>query len=229
VSLGVAIVIVAASTALGVAAMLLVRRRAPEGSYFEDGDRAAGVFGVLATGFAVLIGFVVFLAFTSYDAARAGAESEARIVAQQVETAQLMPENVRERLTLQLVCYARSVAGVQWDRMEEGTLGEDLNPWSVRLFHTLADADPQTATEQSAYDKWLDERSAREEAREDRIHGAIGVIPTPLWYVLFLTAALVFVYMLFFARQWGARRRARNDDGHRRGGRGIAVVTPAVP
>ena len=74
--------------------MLLVRRTAPDGSYFNDGDRAAGVFGVLATGFAVLLGFVVFLAFTSYDAARAGAETEARIVAQQVETAQLFPPAV---------------------------------------------------------------------------------------------------------------------------------------
>ena len=54
--------------------MLLVRRHAPDGSYFHDGDRAAGVFGVLATGFAVL------------------------------------------------VCYARSVRGVQWQRMVDGTL-----------------------------------------------------------------------------------------------------------
>ena len=30
--------------AVAVAAMLLVRRRAPEGSYFSDGDRASGVF-----------------------------------------------------------------------------------------------------------------------------------------------------------------------------------------
>jgi hypothetical protein len=34
------------------------------------------VFGVLATGFAVLLGFVVFLAFASYDGSRAGAEDE---------------------------------------------------------------------------------------------------------------------------------------------------------
>lgn len=60
-----------------IAAMLLVRRKAPAGSYFQDGDRAAGVFGVLATGFSVLLGFIVFLAFSSYDASRAGAESEA--------------------------------------------------------------------------------------------------------------------------------------------------------
>src|SRR6478609_9586688 len=194
-----AVAIVALVTTCAVCAMLLVRRRAPEGSYFHDGDRAAGVFGVLATGFAVLLGFVVFLAFTSYDAARAGAESEAQIVAQQVETAQLFPPAVSGRLTRQLVCYARSVAGVQWDRMEAGTLGEQLNPWATKLFHTLQAADPQTPTEQAAYSKWLDERSAREEARSDRIHGAIGVIPLPLWLVLFFISLVLVVYMLFFA------------------------------
>ena len=85
-----AIVIVVA-TSLAVTAMLLVRRRAPEGSRFQDGDRASGVFGVLATGFSVLLGFVVFLAFESFDTSRSGAESEAQLVRQQFETAQLFP------------------------------------------------------------------------------------------------------------------------------------------
>ena len=71
--------------------MLLVRRRAPEGSYFSDGDRASGVFGVLATGFSVLLGFIIFLAFDSYDESRSGAEAEAITVVQQVETAQFLP------------------------------------------------------------------------------------------------------------------------------------------
>src|SRR5919106_3690591 len=114
-SLVVAIVVVAAATAVAIGAMLVVRRTAPDGSYFHDGDRAAGVFGVLSTGFAVLLGFVVFLAFTSYDAARAGAEAEALTVAQQVETAQFLPPAAAAELTGELVCYARSVAGVQWE------------------------------------------------------------------------------------------------------------------
>jgi hypothetical protein len=76
VNIALAILIVLVASTLAIAPMLWVRRKAPEGSYFNDGDRAAGVFGVLATGFAVLLGFVVFLAFTSYDTARAGAESE---------------------------------------------------------------------------------------------------------------------------------------------------------
>jgi hypothetical protein len=195
----VAILIVLAATCAAVAAMLFVRRNAPDGSYFNDGDRAAGVFGVLATGFAVLLGFVVFLAFTSYDSARAGAEAEALTVAQQIETAQFFPSAVAGELTGELVCYARSVAGVQWERMEAGTLGEELNPWGVELFRTLRTVQPQTTTEEAAYGKWLDQTSDREEARSDRIHGAVGVIPTPLWAVLFFTAGVIFIYMLFFA------------------------------
>ena len=46
-----AFLVIGALVAVAVTALLLVRRRAPEGGFFEDGDRAAGVFGVLATGF----------------------------------------------------------------------------------------------------------------------------------------------------------------------------------
>ena len=51
--------VVALAVGVAVSALLLVRRRAPDGSFFADGDRAAGVFGVLATGFSVLLGLIV--------------------------------------------------------------------------------------------------------------------------------------------------------------------------
>jgi protein-S-isoprenylcysteine O-methyltransferase Ste14 len=191
--------IVVVVTALAITGMLLVRRRAPAGSYFEDGDRAAGVFGVLATGFAVLLGFVVFLAFESFDTARSGAETEAQIVTAQFETAQLFPVAVRARLSGELVCYARTVIHQEWPQMQAGTLGDSVNPWGVATFRTLRTVDPRSASEQVAYAKWLDQRSDREAARADRTHGAEGVIPAPLWIVLFLSAAIIFVFMLFFA------------------------------
>jgi hypothetical protein len=188
-----------AVTAASVAVMLLVRRRAPEGSYFSDGDRASGVFGVLATGFSVLLGFIIFLAFSSYDLSRSGAETEALVVAQQFQTAQFFPADSRTELSGELVCYARSIVFDEWDRMEAGTIGDSVNPWGVELFRTLQGVSPAGATQESAYDKWLEQTSAREEARLDRIHGAEGVIPTPLWIVLFVISGVVFVYMLFFA------------------------------
>jgi amino acid transporter len=194
-----ATLVIAGTTSVAVAAMLLVRRRAPEGSYFADGDRAAGVFGVLATGFSVLLGFVVFLAFESYDQSRAGAETEAVVVAQQVETAQFFPRPAADELTGELVCYGRSVVHTEWPRAEAGNLGDAINPWGAESFRTLQGVQPRTPSQQAAYSKWLDQRFDREAARSDRIHGAVGVIPTPLWVVLLFIALVIFVFMLFFA------------------------------
>ena len=82
--------------------------------------------------------------------------------------------------------------------MQAGTQGDAINPWGVKLFRTLQSVRPQSATRQSAYDKWLEQTSAR------RRHvgiapGAVGVIPIQLWIVLFFIAAVIFVFMLFFA------------------------------
>jgi hypothetical protein len=191
--------VVAGVTAVAVAAMLLVRHQAPAGSYFEDGDRAAAVFGVLATGFAVLLGFVVFLAFESFDTSRSGAATEAQVVREEFETAQSFPVVARGRLSGELVCYARTVIKSEWPQMQAGTLGDEINPWTIVMFRTTHSVEPRSASEQAAYAKWLDERSDRESARADRIHGAEGVIPVPLWIVLLLSAVVIFVFMLFFA------------------------------
>jgi len=83
--------------------------------------------------------------------------------------------------------------------MESGSLGDAYNPWGVTMFATLRTTEPRSASEQAAYGKWLDQRTDREEARADRTHGAEGVIPDPLWIVLFLSAGIIFVFMLFFA------------------------------
>ena len=157
------ILIGAVSVAIG--AMLFVRRTAPEGSYFEDGDRASGVFGVLATGFAIFAGFVIFLAFTSYDQSRSGAEAEGLAVFQQFETAQFLPANVRPRLTGELVCYGRSVVSKEWPSMQDGTVGA-INPWAVALFTSLKLAKPKTSVEDAAYGKWLDQTSDREDGAQ---------------------------------------------------------------
>jgi hypothetical protein len=131
------LIILIAANAATIGAMLLVRRRAPEGSYFADGDRASGVFGVIAGGFAIFAGFIIFLAFTSYDQSRSGGEIEALTVLQQFETAEFLPAATRERLSGELVCYGRSVVYQEWPQMEDGTGGDAINPWAIALFRSF--------------------------------------------------------------------------------------------
>jgi len=193
------VLIVAGASAIAIAAMMVVRRKAPEGSYFADSDRASGVFGVLATGFAILLGFIVFLAFTTYDESRAGAEAEALVLLQQVETAQFLPADVASELSGELTCYGRYVVHQEWPALERGDDTEDANPWGIAVFETVRTVQTETPEQETAYAKFLDQTSEREQARLDRVHGAEGILPGPLWIALFAIAAVIFVFMLFYA------------------------------
>ena len=191
--------VIAVACAVAVASLLFVRRRAPEGGFFEDGDRAAGVFGVLATGFSILLGFIVFLAFESYDQSRTGAEQEALVLVQQVENAQFFPPASRAELTGELVCYGRSVVNGEWDRMRAGTEGDAINPWGVTLFRSLQavraeDRDRADRVRQVARPD-LGARGGAPGSRPRRV----GCDPDQLWIVLFFVAGVIFVFMLFFA------------------------------
>lgn len=198
-NLAFALLIVLASVAVGIGAMLLVRRNAPEGSYFTDSDRSGAIFGMIAGGFAILLGFIVFLAFTSYDQSRSGAELEALTVLEQYQTAQFLPADTAEAVTGELICYARYVVEREWPAMEGGDLDDEINPWSLALFLSLSDVEPTEPTEESAFDAWLGQTIQRQEARQDRVHGAEGILPWPLWIVLIAVALMVFGYMLMFA------------------------------
>ena len=67
------------------------------------------------------------------------------------------------------------------------------------MFRTLRAVELDTPQQESAYDQWLEQTSAREIGRQDRIHGAAGVMPTPLWIALFFISAIVLVFLFGFA------------------------------
>ena len=155
----------------------------------------------LRPGFAVLLGFVVFLAFESFDTSRSGAETEAQIVRQQFETAQLLPVAVRSpafRRARLLRAYGdpQRVAA-ECRRAPSGTASI---PWSFAMFRITKGIEPRSAARSRRLTRSGSTSAATARPRAaDRTHGAEGVIPLPLWIVLFLSAVIIFVFMLFFA------------------------------
>ena len=116
-NLWLAFVTVGATTGLAIGGLLWIRHRSPHGGHFGDTSRAAGLFSILATTFAVLFAFVVFLSFNAYDKTRAGASTEATTLLQQLETVQFLPASVAPQLSGELVCYGRAVVHQEWPRI----------------------------------------------------------------------------------------------------------------
>ena len=108
-------------------------------------------------------------------------------MAQQVQTAQFLPGDAAAELDAASwsATPARSPgpSGTPWPTARSATR---INPWGAEMFRTISPVDPDDGTEQSAYDRWMDQTADREQARIDRVHGAEGIIPLPLWLALFV-------------------------------------------
>jgi hypothetical protein len=199
VNLWIAAAIVLGAVAGAVAAMFLVRRRAPLGGFFTDSDRAAGVFGVLGTSFAVLLAFVIFLAFESYGNAKENAGQEAVSAIELDHTAKLFRSPERVNLGGQLICYARAVISDEWPAMRHQRESKLVQGWLAALDTSTARLDIRGQKQVVAYAHWLDQNSERREGRRGRLAEAAPFVPIPIWLVLIVGAVLLVGYMCFYA------------------------------
>jgi hypothetical protein len=194
-----AIVLLVAANVVTAGLMLLVRRRAPEGSYFHDTTQASGVFTVAGTAYAVLLAFVFLLAFQSYNSARSAGEQEATATASLYHDADAFPAPIAARLHGELVCYARSVIYQEWPAMADGHASPVTVLWLARLDRTIATEQPRTVKQGNADFNWTALGLERIAGRRDRLQEARPLIPGLVWTLLGIGSVLVVIYVLFFA------------------------------
>jgi hypothetical protein len=199
VNLWIAAVIVGGAVAGAVTAMFLVRRGAPVGGFFTDSDRAAGVFGVLGTSFAVLLAFVIFLAFESYGNAKEKAGQEAVSTTELHHTAKLFRSPIREQLAGQLTCYARAVISDEWPAMRHRRESKLVQGWLAALDTGIARLQIGDQKQTVAFGHWLDRNAERREGRRGRLAEAAAFVPPPIWIVLVVGAVLLVGYTCFYA------------------------------
>jgi hypothetical protein len=195
----VAVTIVAAAVAVTVTAMLAVRLVAPAGGFFRDPDRAAGVFAVTGTGFAVLLAFVIFLAASSYDRARDQASVEAVAVSQLFSTARIFSAGAQRQLQGELICYAAAVVDDEWKTMRHGRESSVVDTWLARIEGTVDGIRLQGENQRVAYEHWFDQAAERREGRRGRLAEASSLVPSLVWVALLLGGALLVAYMCFYA------------------------------
>jgi hypothetical protein len=193
------IALIVISGGVGAAIMLALRRRAPAGGRFTDSDRASSIFGLLGASFAILLGFVVLLAYDSFSTANRAAGDEAAAVHDMYASAALLPEPAQAAVQRDLVCYARAVIALEWPRLADGGRDERVDGWASRIETADAGLSFSGARSQTGLANFLEARSAREVARRDRLLEAGHPIPSVLIVLLFTAALVVLLFVCLYA------------------------------
>jgi hypothetical protein len=179
--------------------MLLVRRHAPDGVYVMDADRASTVFGFLGTALSILLAFVIFLSLETYNGAKSDSLEEADSVLEQFEIANLLAPADRTNVQGQLMCYARGVINEEWPLMRDGKRSEMVDAWVHTLETTVDKVSAENAKQENGVSKFFDETLEREKGRRGRLIEAQGVVPGPMWLMLYAGSFCLIGYVLILA------------------------------
>src|SRR5690349_17900496 len=132
----IAIIIVGAEVC--ALALILVRRwRLTRPNRYHKSPIAGDIFGVIGTGFAVILAFVVFAAFESYQRARDDTGIESVATRQLYSLTMFFPSENRIQLQGDLVCYGRAVITQEWPAMATGDSSPVVDGWIDRFDREL--------------------------------------------------------------------------------------------
>jgi hypothetical protein len=184
---------------LSAAGMLIVRRRAPAGTFFKDPIPMGAVYTVAGTAYMVIVAFVFFIAFENYGGAKADAEEEATATLAMFHAAGPFGAVAGGELQGQMICYAREVISDGWPAMRKGG-GSSVVDARVSAIEESVEQIPVTNAKQAAaFEHWLALNEDRRQGRQGRIGEAEGLVPPVIWLILIIGAVVVIASVALFA------------------------------
>lgn len=186
-------------TALAMAGPLLVRRYFAFERMRVNNEVAGFKFATIGVLYAVLLAFVVIIAWERfYDAEKAlatEAGSAATIYALSAGFADETAGTLRNRVTV----YLESILNDEWPLMGRGHESAKTTQALISLYAALVRVRPIDLHDQNLQQELYRELDRLTEARRARLVMAEGTVPGAIWFVLFLGAVLTITFTFFFA------------------------------
>jgi hypothetical protein len=155
---------------------------------------------VIGTGFAVILAFVVFGTFESYQRARDDTGIESVATRQMYYLAEFFQPAYRDQLQGDLICYGRSVVHIEWPLMAIGQSSPVVDAWVDRLDRDMVATPIATNKEIEIFNTWYAREPERQEGRRGRVAEATPYVPPFVWATVGLLFVVVVGYEILFAR-----------------------------
>lgn len=188
-------------TGLCVAALVTTRRaRRRRSIRYDKAPLAGDIFGVIGTGFTVILAFVIFTAFDSYSRARDAAGVESVATRQMESLTEFFPQQSRVHLQGDLVCYARAVVHDEWPLMAVGQSSPTVDHWVTEIDTSMVAVPVESRKQIEVFNMWFQSSDERQEGRRGRLAEAVPLIPGFVWGMLVLLLVVVISYQIVFVR-----------------------------
>jgi hypothetical protein len=153
---------------------------------------------VLGTTYAVIVGFMLYAVWTTFQSAEINADNEANCLVNVFRLADGLPATQRVQVHQLAREYANIVIDQEWPAMHKGELAFSAHPTIEKLWAVVMQAKPVTFVEQTSMSLTLAEIASMTEHRRVRELESESKLPAILWIVLILGGGITTVSSCLF-------------------------------
>jgi hypothetical protein len=188
-------------TALAMTGPILVRRRISLAHLRTNNEVAGFKFAAIGVLYAVLLGFVVIIAWQRWDDAEKALAVEAGSAATIYRLSSGLGEPAGAALRADISAYLKSVLADDWPAMAVGRSSLVTTRVLSDLYEEVVHYHPAELQDSNLQKDLLGALDQLTRARRERLVMAEGTVPNAIWFVLFLGAALTICFTFFFGAQ----------------------------
>lgn len=194
------LVVVAATVFGSLLFMLGLNRVWPWEKRHAHNDLIGWQLSVLGTTYAVILGFMLYAVWTSFQDAELNAGLEANAVVDIYRLADALPEPQRAQLHTLARSYVNAVINQEWIGMAKGDIPEKSIA-IAEMWKTVISVKSTLPTETSAQEQTMSELNSIARFRLTRVLQSRTHLPNVLWWVLLVGGVLTIVSACTFGTE----------------------------
>jgi len=165
----------------------------------EDHDMASAIFNAFGIIYAVIVAFVVFSSWSSYDTTRKNVEIEANKIAALFLDAGAFDDPLKKNIRVAVTNYTKTIVEEEWPLMATGVRGPANSRDAHRaIWDAYMNVDIKTIKNPYMYQESLSQLNSMTEYRRLRRFSSMSSTPLALWLVLIVGGIISVTYTLLF-------------------------------
>lgn len=185
--------------AIALLGLLIVRKYFHETHLKENHEVASVIFNAFGLIYAVLVAFVVYTSWNSYDSAVRYVEMEVNKISSLFFDAEAFDEPMKTQIRVALTEYTQAVVEEEWLVIAGGgRIGRKALEAQRKIFSAYTNVDVREIKNIYLYQESLNQLNAMSEYRRLRLFSSRSSTPFEIWFVLIVGGTMSVLYTYFF-------------------------------
>jgi hypothetical protein len=194
---GVGLILLTSAVLLSVVCILVARRLMPCQKLKGHNDITGAIFHALGVTYAVLLAFMVVVAWQKFEQVEVTVETEANYIADIVKNSVAFPKDFSDKVRGAAEDYVDKTIR-EWESLSRGEKSPETGEALDNLLYLYAEYTPRNLKEEIFFGESVRKLNLLSEMRRIRLFESKQRIPTMLWIVLIFGGVSTIAFTAFF-------------------------------